>query len=138
MSIEKPIPSVLAMLLCDVILTDIAPTSKKTLVGIFDRFWTDQLPVAAPGFVLYAKLTDMAGQYQMRVDVVNLHDEQRLASFTVSVESPADRLQPFEFVVRFPPGLKFDGPGAYEFQLYADEAFIGRCVVNVEKKEVLQ
>src|ERR1017187_9080810 len=134
MSIEKSIPSVLAMLLCDTVLTEaVAPTGKKTLVGIFDVFWTDQFPLAAPGFVLYAKLTDMEGPYQMRIDLANLHDAQRLASFTVPVESPADRLQTFDFLVGFPPGLKFESSGIYEFQLYADEAFIGRCTVTVKK-----
>jgi hypothetical protein len=133
----KPIPSVLAILLCDTCITD-AATSKKTLIGLFDRFLYTELPITPPGFTLYAKLTDMDGQYAMRIDLVNLEDEQRLASFTLDLQASQNRLGIYDLLVMFPARLQFDRPGRYEFQLYADEIFVGRTTVTVEKREMPQ
>jgi hypothetical protein len=139
MSTDKPIPSVLAMLLCDTCITDVA-TAKKTLVGLFDGFFTltDFPLVTQQAFSLYAKLTDMEGQYAMSIDIVSLEDEQRLATFTIPVQAPANRLEVFELLLMFPPGLKLERPGRYEFQLYADEIFVGRCTAKAEKREAVQ
>lgn len=134
---QNPIPSVLAVLLCDMVISD-AFTGKKTLVGLLDILSAADFPVKAPAFTLYARLTDMNGEYAMRFDLVNLEDEQRLASFTAEVQSPPDRLATSELAVQFPEGIRFERPGRYEFQVYADEVFVGRCTLRAERKEASQ
>jgi len=133
----NPIPSVVAMLLCETIITD-AATGRKTLVNLFETFSaTSDFPQVAQAFALYAKLTDMEGHYAMRIDLVSLEDEQRLVSFTGALDS-ADRLRTYDLAVLFSPGIKFERPGRYEFQLYADEVFVGRCTLKLERREVSQ
>lgn len=130
----NPIPSVLAVLLCDTVITD-AATGRKTLVGLFDTLFASAFPVVVPAFTLFAKLTDMSGKYAMRFDLVNLEDEQRLASFSAEVQSPADRVATYDLVAQFLGGVRFERPGRYEFQLYADEVLIGRCTLAVGQRK---
>ncbi len=117
-------PYVLAMLLCDMAIIE-AGTSKKTLVGIFDR-------VLWPGAALtlsvsvYAKLTDAEGHYRFRLDYVHTASDRLL----VQSESTApllipDRLQSYELVLRLPAVV--DEPGLYEFRLFANDVYLGRA-----------
>jgi len=122
------------MLLCEIFITD-AATGKKTLVGLFDRLTAPDFPMVAQGFTLFARLTDMNGKYAVRFDLVSLEDEERMASFTAEMQSPPDRLATGDLAVQFPPGIKFERPGRYEFQMYADEVFIGRCTLAAEEQE---
>ena len=137
MSNEKSIPSVLAVLMCDVFITD-TTTGKKTLVGIFDGLSAAQFPLKTYPFAVYAKLTDMEGDYNFRIDLIGMEDEARLATFTMRVKSPASRLEKLDCVFSFQTGVEFERPGHYEFQLYADDVFIGRCTMEVQKREAQQ
>ena len=69
----EPVPSVIAILLCDRIIEEVG-THKKTLVGIFDRI-NVPAPVRMP-LAFYARLTDAEGKYKFRVDVMFLNKGQ--------------------------------------------------------------
>lgn len=122
------VPTVLAALLCDMIITD-AATSKKTLVGIFDSFNLPGLPAQVGGFSLYARLTDAEGKYTFRVRFVRLEDDKVLAEATTNEIEATERLGFCDLAMRLPP-LPLERAGRYEFQLYANDVYIGRTTVD--------
>jgi hypothetical protein len=129
---KNPIPTVVALLVCESVIQD-AETRKKTLVGIFDKISSPGAPVVLSGVGLYAKLVEGNGQYAFRVRLMNtkdLDEASPLANFEVSVnwEKPG---QPLEFAVNF-RGLVFPDFGDYEFQLFADDVYLGRGMIHVE------
>src|SRR5881296_785716 len=68
-SLSKVNPVLVAALICDAAVQD--PSSgKKTLVGIFDRMMTAELPAYRP-MSLYLKLTDAEGQYKLEIRFVH-------------------------------------------------------------------
>ena len=58
---EPPIPSLLAMLICDQIIVD-EQTKKKSLIGIFDNINSLAFP-ASVNCAIYAKMADAEGGY---------------------------------------------------------------------------
>lgn len=123
---ESPIPSVLAILLCDQVIVD-AQSQKKSLIGVFDKFNALSFP-ALLSCSIYAKLADAEGQYTFRIRFVNLRDEGLLADIKMqgkvntrseSVEVAAQLL-----------GIPIPEAGKYEIQLYADDIYLGRVTLT--------
>ena len=130
---EPTVPTVLAMLLCDTIITD-AKSQKKTLVGIFDWFTFPKLPAGLGGFSVYARLTDAEGLYIFKLRFVRLEDDKLLAeAFTDELEAK-DRFGFVDLALAVPI-LAFERAGRYEFQLYANDVYVGRTTVTVRVKE---
>jgi Family of unknown function (DUF6941) len=124
-----PIPSALAILICDQVIID-AETAKKTVVGIFDSIWMQAFPaIQKLGF--YARLTDLEGEYKFSLRVVRLTgDETVICGLETKPVSASNRLAIMELALNLPP-VPFQCPGQYEFQLYANDEYIGRSLFNV-------
>ena len=118
---------------CDNAITEVG-TNKKTLVGIFDKIRVQQVPIVFRPFWLYAKLADLRGTHRLRIDIVHLDSEKKIAEAEAQTLSPIDSTDTFEFAM---PVLSLQIPltGTYEVQLFSDNIFIGRTVVTVIKSE---
>ena len=134
---ESPanIPFLLALLLCDCVITD-SETGKRSVIGIFDKIWSPAEPIFQR-VALFARLTDMEGEYRFSIRVVHVlgDSENMVAQGQVFVSPPQDRLQPVDIALNLPP-TTFPQFGRYEFQLFANEIFLGRATLNVAKTEV--
>jgi hypothetical protein len=129
------IPTLLAFLTCESVIHD-AETQKKTLVGIFDRIMSSTVPLQVAGLGLYAKLVEGSGKYTLRIRMVNLKDEAQVLDVSVPANwSVAEA--PLEFGVNF-RGIGIPAFGTYEFQLYANDNYLGRTVFKVDKLELPQ
>lgn len=129
---QSCIPTVLAMLLCDQVITD-AESTKKTLVGLFDSVFASQVPVLyAKGFSIFARLSDVEGKYNFRVDVVFLDEDKALGSVTTKEVIAPNRLGFVELIIVV-SGIGFEKYGKYEFQLYANDVYVGRTTLIVAK-----
>jgi hypothetical protein len=130
---ELSIPFVTAILLCDQAITE-AGTGKKTLVGIFDRIVTKSIPAEHGPFWLYAKMTDLFGSNRIRLEMIHLKTEKKILGLTIATSDipEAMRLQQLDWA--FPlPRIHFPLEGEYEFQIYANNVFIGRTVLIIQK-----
>ena len=125
----NPIPTVLAFLICETVITD-AETQKKTIVGVFDRVLAGVAPQSI-NLGLYAKLVEGNGQYTFMIKMVNLKDEGRVVQVPI-LGNWANPQAPFELAVNF-RGLVVPDFGTYEFQLYASDVYLGRAVFSLEK-----
>ena len=129
-----PVPSILAILVCDSVIVD-SQTRKQSVVGIFDNIHAAQAPFSQQlGF--YARLTDAEGEYKFTLRVVHLGDEEQIvAGLETETVTVRERLEVFNLALNLPP-VKFPMFGQYEFQLLANEVYIGRALISVLKLEV--
>jgi hypothetical protein len=132
---NSPVPTLLAFLICESVIHD-AETQKKTLVGLFDNFLSSAVPCLIAGLGLYAKLVEGSGQYIFKIRLVNLKDESQLLELSTPGNWPVAEA-PLEFGVNI-RGIPVQAFGSYEFQLYANDVYLGRAVFRVEKLQLPQ
>ena len=124
------IPSVLAVLLCDVIIVE-QGTGKKSLIGLFETLNVSSFP-AVQKVGLFARLTDMEGHYHFAVRIVRLDGDKEELMAGAELEYKADdRLAILDIALNLPP-VPFIGAGRYEFQLFADGIYIGRAALTAQ------
>lgn len=128
-SLHGPSPVVSAMVLCDVAITE-QGTSKKTLVGIFQRVNASVFP-APQGMSIYVQLTDAQGTYIFRIETVDIDRDHIIGTVTSNPIEIPDRLIPFDFV--FPIIMIIPDPGLYEFRLYANDAFLSSVSFTAQR-----
>jgi len=128
-----PIPTVVAMLVCDQIIAELG-TNKKSLIGVFDNLFSLRFPTHVPRLALYIKFADGAGQYTFKIRVVNLKDESLIAAVAMPATLP-DINQYAELAFNI---LNFSvpEPGKYEFQLYAEEVYLHRVTMEAKLAEL--
>jgi hypothetical protein len=114
-------PEVLAMILCDQIITDIE-TNKKSLIGIFDQVETASLPCLVHELHVYLSLTDGHGTLPVALACVAVDEGEELFRGESEVEF-ADPLQVVELQFVF-PNARFPTAGEYRFQFSAGGALL--------------
>ena len=95
-----------------------------SLVGIFDRIMSATFPFiwTRPASV-YARVTDVQGRYTFRLDLVDLGADNTIGRIELPFEFQ-DRIASYDLI--FPiNGMRFERPGNYEFQLFADLRYVG-------------
>ena len=123
---EPPVPTVVAVVLCDRIITE-AQTNKKTLVGTFDTLWAKNPPFATPIW-LYLRLTDMEGKYRFKIKLIHLDADTPIMEAETNEINAEDRLKYGELVVPI-PAIPLEREGTYEFQIFANDVYIGRTTM---------
>src|SRR5690242_19399403 len=92
---EAPIPSVIAMLVCDQIIVE-QGSGKKSLIGIFENIMTVAFPSVLARVSIYARLMDAVGHYDFQLKLVHLkNEENELAKVEISADVK-DRLSATE------------------------------------------
>ncbi|HEV2298889.1 MAG TPA: hypothetical protein VGR72_10265 [Candidatus Acidoferrales bacterium] len=133
MAETSPIPTLLAFIVCDTVIHDVG-TQKKTLVGVFDIVHSPIVPFVINSVGLYAKMVEGAGPYTVKVRMVNLKDESPLMEVSANAawNTPED---PLELGMNF-QGLPIPEFGTYEFQLFANDIYLGRALIRARKMEM--
>jgi len=125
-----PRPSLKAILICDYIIHE-AVTNKKSLIGIFEDIHLSRFPYQYPRIAVYVNLTDAHGKYALELRLVHSAENTIIGSGKtpeVEIDSP---LRTCEFALQV-QNLVFKKPGAYEFQVYANDVLIGTKVFRVK------
>jgi uncharacterized protein DUF6941 len=107
-------PEVLAMILCDQVITDVE-TNKKSLIGLFDQVEALALPCVVHELHVYLSLTDGRGTLPTAIACVTVDEGEELFRGEAEVEF-ADPLQVVELHFVF-PNARFPTAGEYRFQL---------------------
>jgi hypothetical protein len=118
-------PEVLAMILCDLIITDVE-SNKKSLIGLFDRVESAAMPCVVNELHVYLSLTDGHGNLPVAIVCIAVDEGEELFRGHAEVEF-ADPLQVVELHFVF-PAAQFPRPGEYRFQFLSDD------VVLLERK----
>ncbi|HUU84132.1 MAG TPA: hypothetical protein VM243_11575 [Phycisphaerae bacterium] len=122
MSDFTPIPDVLALLVCDQIITD-RISGKQSLIGMFSTIHSARYPVIHPQLAVYVALTDGRGKTPLTIRIVDA-DESRppLVQGTGVVEFKNPRVIA-NLALQF-HGLRFPEPGQYRVQLSCKETLL--------------
>jgi len=118
MDIDKPPPDVLAMLVCEQIITD-RMTGKQSLIGLFSRVHAVGFPATHPQLCVFAALTDGRGPTELTIRIV---DANELRPPVVEGKSKINFRDPRAIANLFLQfhGLTFPAKGEYRVQIFAD------------------
>lgn len=125
-SLSQVVPVLVAGLVCDVAVTE-PHSKKKSLIGIFDRLSASSFPTKR-AVSLYLKIADAEGRYELEVRFVHLNTGTVVAKAEGKLEQ-SDRLASAELLIPFLP-LEFGEAGRYEFQVWANSAFLGSTTID--------
>ena len=117
MSTHKPAPEVLAMVLCDQVITD-RMTGKQSLIGMFSRVHARQFPAAHPQLCVFVMLTGGHGKTELQIRIVHANEDRPPI---VEGRGGVDFKDPraiANLALQF-HGLMFPRPGEYRVQLLA-------------------
>jgi hypothetical protein len=128
------VPLLVAALVCDVAVAD-PSTNKKNLIGIFDRLNVGTFPTSRPMSV-YIKLADAEGHYDVQVKYVERKTGTALAEAVGAIQV-RDRLKSVDLYISF-PALPVPREGRYEFQIWANGAFIGSTFLDAVPRPAIK
>lgn len=117
-----PKPDVLAMLVCDQIITD-RLTGKQSLIGMFSRIHAMGFPATHPQLCVFVALTDGHGKTDLTIRVVDSNEARPPiveGKGSVTFKDPRTIANLF---LQF-HGLVFPQPGEYRVQLYSDSTLL--------------
>ncbi len=118
MPADRPPPDVLAMIVCDQIITD-RMTGKQSLIGMFAKVHAVGFPVSHPQLSVFVALTDGYGEVELLIRIVDANDARPPiveGKGKVNFKNPraiANLALAFH-------GLRFPEPGEYRVQLYSN------------------
>jgi len=116
-------PKLSALIVCDMIIHDIQ-THKKSVIGIFSNIAAVAFPASHPTMSVYFCVSDAEGEYRFELRLVDLESGQSIGSENLPPVRIPDRLQAFDCGVHL-INLTFPHAGKYEFQLFANDEFLG-------------
>jgi len=124
---DSPIPNVVAMLVCDQVISE-AGSNKKSLIGVFDNFFSLGFPAFIQRFAIYVKLADAVGNYLFKLRIVKLKDEAVIAE--IGIQATITDISQYGELALNIGGIPIPEPGKYEIQLYAGEEYLHRITMN--------
>ncbi len=110
------------MVICDAIWTD-PGSGKHTLLGTFSEIYTRQFPAVHRNMGVYIEVTGLRGKLPITVlgiDAEEARGEVFRLDGEVEVSDPIEVLQ-LAFNL---PSVRFDEPGEYRIQFYANHEFL--------------
>jgi len=126
-----PLPTVHAMLVCDMVLKE-AGTNKHSAIGIFTDVYASKFPMMLNPLAVYACLSDAMGVYDLSVELVDLDQDRVLGRVEGLKLHSKDKLLTHDFGIRF-VNTVFARPGTYEFRLLADGRPLGAKTLRVRE-----
>jgi hypothetical protein len=121
MSSDKPSPTGLAIVICDLIIED-KFTNKKSLIGIFNNIGGVNFPCRHPQICVFVSLTEGRGTCTARLRIVNEETEEVVAEVNGQIQFP-DIHTVVELNFNL-VGLVFPKPGLYAIEFYSDDALV--------------
>jgi len=113
-----PVPDVLALIVCDQIITD-RITGKQSLIGMFSAIHAPRFPVAHPHLCVFTALTDGRGKTPVTIRLVDGEDARPPLVQGKGVVEFKNPRAIANLALQF-HGLVFPVPGDYRVQLLVD------------------
>jgi hypothetical protein len=124
-------PILKAMLLCDQTIVE-EGSKKRTLIGLFDRVKTAQLPTVHPSMSVYVQFREVEGMFDFTLELYDLAEEKTLHKAMVKNFKVQEKSRDCELVFNL-LSVRFDHPGDYEFRIYINDYVFGQKSFQVIK-----
>ena len=116
MAVQRPTPDVLALLVCDQIITD-RLTGKQSQIGMFSKVHAAGFPATHPQLAVFVALTDGHGRTELTIRIVDSNDARPpIVEGRGSVDFRNPRAIA-NLALQF-HGLTFPAPGEYRVQIW--------------------
>jgi Family of unknown function (DUF6941) len=133
---HKPVPDVVALLICDQIITD-RLTGKQSLIGMFSKVHAASLPATHPQLCVFVALTDGHGTVELTLRIVDSNEARPpIVQGKGSVEFRDPRAIA-NLALQF-HGLTFPEPGEYRVQLYCEGELLREAKLQLVKVQPRQ
>jgi len=117
-----PVPDVLALILCDQIITD-RMTGKQSLIGMFSTIHSFRFPVMHPQLCVHVALTEGRGKTPLTIRIVDVDDARPPVVEGKGIVEFKDPRAVATLALQF-HGLTFPVPGQYRVQILCNEAML--------------
>lgn len=131
MTTNRPTPDVLAMLVCDQIITD-RLTGKQSLIGMFSRIHAMGFPATHPQLCVFVALTDGHGRTELTIRIVDSNDARPPIVEGKGAVNFKDPRAIANLFLQF-HGLTFPAPGEYRVQLLSDGQLLREARLELVK-----
>lgn len=127
---KKPVPSPLAMIVCDAVIDD-RRTAKKSIIGMFNNIHTSKVPAIHPKLNVFLALTEGHGDYNCLLQCVSEDGGKRVFHMEgpIRFQNP-HQIVDFNFEIA---GIIFPNYGEYRFEFLCE----GKLVI-ARKIRILQ
>ncbi|MGB0717338.1 MAG: DUF6941 family protein [Phycisphaerae bacterium] len=130
---RKPPPEVLALIICDQIITD-RMTGKQSLIGMFTTVHARRFPASHPQLSVYVMLSGGHGVTDFLIRIVDANEERPPI---VEGRGRVDFKDPraiANLALQF-HGLSFPTAGSYRIQLYAENELLQEARLEMRQLE---
>ncbi len=129
---KPPKPAFSSFLIADTVIQENV-TGKWSVIGIFDKIYTNHVPFSFPKLGLFICITDAVGEYGIRVEFLDDNDK-KLSQFEGIQLEIKDRLSSVGFGIQT-SNLPIPKLGKYNFDLYFNDDYIKSMPLNVEQRQ---
>ena len=134
MTIYKPKPISLAMIICDTIIED-SKTGKKSIIGMFNNIFSEKIPCIHSQISILILLTEGTGKYPIKVRCLQVGEEKEILTINgnINFENPH---QIVDMNIEL-DGVEFPQYGDYRFEVLTRDTLIcaRRFTVSKVKKK---
>ena len=131
MTPQTPNPEVLALIVCDQIITD-RLTGKQSIIGMFSVIHSPRFPAAHPQLSVFASLTGGHGQVKLMIRIVDVNEARPPLVQGQGEVQFANPLAIANLALQF-HGLMFPEPGDYRVQLLSNGALLREARLRLVK-----
>ena len=115
---HRPVPDVLALLVCDQIITD-RLTGKQSLIGMFSKVHAAGFPATHPQLCVFVVLTEGHGRTEVRIRIVDSNESRPAIVEGKGTVEFKDPRAVANLALQF-HGLTFPSSGEYRVQLWSN------------------
>lgn len=126
-----PVPDIIALIVCDQIITD-RLSGKQSLIGMFSTIHSVRFPVVHPQLSIYVALTDGRGKTPLTIRVVDADDVRPPLVQGQGVVEFKDPRAIANLALQF-HGLTFPEPGQYRVQILCRETLLREARLMLKK-----
>jgi len=125
---QYSLPVIHAILVCDRVISE-EKTRKKSLIGVFDTIYYTRLPFAIPELWVYVNLSDVLGEYSIRIELVHLDEERIIARIKSKLLGKPNQEIGYCF-----KNMKFAIDGIYVFRFWVNDDVIGEKYLYLKRR----
>ena len=122
-----------AILICERVIRD-ADSGAISVIAITDTIFTSRLPVTLPSLLVFVKMTDAEGNYELTLEIVRRDDDEAIGEAT-RLNASADDPLGSTVVVVVVENVSFSRTGHYDFRLWINDRFADSTALLIGEVE---
>lgn len=127
LSTGMPEPTLVSLLFADRVITE--ENGKKAIIGTFNRFHSEKYPVLFPPWFIYAAVTNIEGEHDFSLKLVNESNDKEVVSFSGQLKAQS-HMDVAEMIVQIVNAV-FESQGLYTLDFRISDKLVGSRTLTV-------